>query len=340
MSQESYQWLANNVLAGFADTRRPWWASHAEAEGHTANLYPQAVPMDEAIKLIASWEPYTEGLYTADMELVPTHKLVRASDNKQMIGVVGAESAVHSYRDWLVGTVQETVGDDVQVSSAGMLKNRAQAWVQIERPESAVGPDGILFSPFVLLSGSLNASISSQINQNTKMVVCDNTMEIGRRQGLAVSIKSTSGSESRLGTYRGVMTAIMNGESDFREELERQLSVKVDDTQLDRFLNAFIPMDEDDKPAKKTRATRKRQEITDLYRNDPRVCQWAGTEFGLVQAVNTWQTHMSQLRNGTDYEMDDTNLRAMRNYAQLLRSRKPGEDTADMQTAKLLESVL
>jgi phage/plasmid-like protein (TIGR03299 family) len=340
MSQETYKWLAENVRAGFANTRRPWWADQAEAEGHTTNLYPEAVPMDEVIKLIASWEPITEGLYTADMELVPTHKLVRASDNKQMIGVIGANTAVHSYRDWLVGTVQEIVGDEAQISSAGLLQKRAQAWVQIERPNTAVGPDGILFSPFVLLSGSLNSTISSQINQNTKMVICDNTMEIGRRQGLAISIKGTSNSGSRLGVYRSVMAAIMAGENDFREELERQLSVKVDDTQLGRFLDSFIPVDDDDHPKKKTRSDRKRQEITDLYRNDPRVAQWKGTEFGVVQAVNTWQTHMSQLRNATGYEMNDTNLRAMRNYAQLLRPRDPRKDSADMETVRILESVL
>ncbi len=338
MSAESYQWLAKNVLAGFADTRRPWWANHAEAEGHNLNLYPQQVPMDEVIKLIASWEPYTEGLYTADMELVPTHKLIRASDDKQMISVVGQDYSVHSYRNWLTGTVQEIVGDEAQVSSAGLLQNRAVAWVQIERPETAVGPDGILFSPFITASTSLNYTYQSQLNQNTRMIVCDNTLEIGRGQGLAAHYKHTKNSASKLGEYRGVMAALMAGENDFREELERQLSVKVDDTQFSRFLDSFIPIDDDDAPAKKTRSERKRQEITQLYRGDSRVQGWAGTEFGVVQAVNTWQTHMSQLRNSTGYEMDDTNLRAMRNYAAQLRA--PKGDSPDMGTVKLLESVL
>jgi phage/plasmid-like protein (TIGR03299 family) len=338
MSSESYKWLAENVRAGFAETRRPWWANQAEAEGHNLNLYPGPVPMDEVIKLIASWEPITEGLYTADMELVPTHKLVRASDNRQQIGVIGADAAVHSYREWLTGTIQEMVGDEAQVSSAGLLRNRAQAWVQIERPETAVGPGGILFSPFILGSTSYDGSLASQLNQNNRMVICDNTMEVGRRQGLAAYYKHTKNSGSKLGEYRSVMGALMAGENDFKEELERQLAVKVDDTAYGRFLDAFIPINDDDHPKKKTRSERKRQEITDLYRNDPRVMDMAGTEFGLVQAVNTWNTHMSQLRNATDFEMDDTNLRAMRNYAQNLRVTK-GE-SADQATVRILESVL
>lgn len=356
MSSETYRWLAENVLAGFSETRRPWWATVAENEGHDLNLFPAEVPMERVEELLTSWSPYTVPLYEgkeyegelfdADMKPVTvplftgsevtSHKQVKASDNGQRIAVVGIDHAIHSYQDWLTGTVKECVGDEAQVSSAGLLRKRAQAWVQIERPETAVGPDGIRFSPYVTLSTSLDGSLASQINQNTQMTVCDNTLRITRNQGLA--FRHTKNSGSKLGAYRGVMTAIMQGESDFRAELERQLAVQVDDVQFGRFLDALIPENDDDKPAKKTRSQRKRQEITALYRNDPRVEAWKGTEFGVVQAVNTWNTHMSQLRNGTGYEMDDTNVRAMREYGERLRT--PKGDSADQLTVKMLESVL
>lgn len=359
MSSESFPWLAENVLAGFADTRRPWWADAAEREGHATNLFPAEVPMDRVEKLISSWSPIVAGLYDIDVEnrtqtlydadmnpvqavllkdidVVESHKLVKASDTGERMSVVGQSYAVHAYRDWLTGTVRECVGDEAQVSSAGLLRRRAQAWVQIERPETAIGPDGIRFSPYVTLSTSVDYSLSTQINQNTQMVVCDNTLAISRNQGLA--FKHTKGSGARLGDYRSVMSAIMRGESDFREELERQLAVKVDDTAFSRFIEAFVPIADDDMPAKKTRSERKRQEITQLYRGDPRVEAWKGTKFGVVQAVNTWQTHMSQLKNTTGIELDDTNLRAMRLYGERLRPVKG--DSRDQETAKLLEAVL
>jgi phage/plasmid-like protein (TIGR03299 family) len=336
MSAESYSWLARYVLAGFADHRRPWWADYAEKEGHDLNLFPAAVPMEKVTELLASWSPKEEALYTADMREVTTHKLITASDDGQHIAVVGKDYALHSYGQWLTGTVQECVGDDAQVSSAGLLRNRGQAWVQIERPETAVGPDGILFSPYVVLSTSLDYSLPSQVNQNTKMVVCDNCLQIGRTQGLASRIKHTKGSGARLGDHRSVVMAIMAGESDFRAELERQLAVEVSDSEFSRFLEGFVPIADDDAPAKKTRSERKRQEITALYRGDPRVEAWKGTEFGVVQAVNTWQTHMSQLRNTTGIELDDTDLRAMREYSDSLR----GNQGRDMETVRQLELVL
>lgn len=334
MSRETYEWLATNVLAGFADTRRPWWANQAEHRGYATNLFPAEVPMERVKELLTSWSPYTEPLYTADMDPVTTHKLVRASDTREHLAVVGINHALHSYGDWLVGSAEECTGDEVRVSSAGLLRRRAQGWVQIERPESSVGPDGILFSPYVVLSTSLDGSQSSQINQNTTMVICDNTLEIGRSEGLA--FKHTKNSNQRLGNYRSVLSRIMRGESDFRAELERQLAVPVSDRQFSRFLDAFIPEGDDDKPAKRTRSERVRQEITQLYKGDPRVQGWKGTEFGVVQAVNTWKTHMSQLKNTTGFEMDDTNLRAMRNYGEALK----GNQGRDMETVRVLEGVL
>lgn len=336
MSAESYLWLATNVLAGFADTRRPWWADAAEEQGYATNLFSAEIPMERVEELLTKWSAYTEPLYTCDMEQVATHKLVRASDTHEHIAVIGIDHAIHSYSDWLTGTVRECVGEEAQVSSAGLLRNRAQAWVQIERPDSAVGPDGIRFSPYVTCSTSLDGSLKSQINQNTQMTICDNTLRITRGQGVA--FRHTKNSNARLGDYRSVMTAIVQGETEFRVELERQLGVKVDDSAFSRFLEAFVPIEDDDIPAKKTRSERKRQEITQLYKGDERVQGWRGTEFGVVQAVNTWQTHMSQLRNATGYEMDDTNLRAMRNYGERLRIVKG--DSPDQETAKILEAVL
>ena len=360
MSQESMGWLARNVVAGFRDTREPWWAKYAEAEGWATNLFPADVPMEAVEKLLTSWSPIEAGLYDVDMDRVQTlydadmkpvqavlvsdidqidtHKLLKASDTGERMTVIGIDHAIHTYRNWLTGTVQECVGDEAKVSSAGLLRKRAQAWVQIERPETAVGPDGIRFSPYVTLSTSYDGSLTSQINQNVQMTVCDNTLAISRNQGLSAKIRHTKNSAGMLGTYRGVMTAIMQGETDFREELERQLAVQVDDTAFSRFIEAFIPISEDDIPAKKTRSERKRQEITQLYKGDERVAAWKGTEFGVVQAVNTWNTHMSQLRDMTGLSLDDTNLRAMRNYAQRLKT--PRGDSPDQQTVKLLESVL
>jgi phage/plasmid-like protein (TIGR03299 family) len=356
MSQENFGWLAKYVLAGFVQTREPWWLRLAIREGHEPHTFDGPVPMPEVEKLLCSWQPVAANLLDEDAvlevlaandggrvtreqlraALVASHKLIKASDDKSQLGLVGSDSATHTYAEWLVGTVKECVRpDELEVSSAGLLRNRSQAWIQIERPQTAVGPDGILFSPYVTLSTSLDASLASQINQNTQMTICDNTLNVTRGQGVA--FKHTSRSQSRLGTFRGVMTAIMQGESDFKEVLEKLLAEEVPDRRFRNFLEAFVPIADDDTPAKRTRSERKRQDITQLYRSDPRVQSWKGTAFGVVQAVNTYEQHLSQLRNGTGIELSDTDLRAMRNYSQRLAPAK-GE-TSDEATMRVLAGV-
>jgi phage/plasmid-like protein (TIGR03299 family) len=336
MTQETYGWLAKNVLAGFVQTRKPWWLGPAISEGHTPLTFDGPVPMPEVEKLLCSWSPVVSQLFDEDMVPLTTHKLIRASDDKSQLGIISATAATHTYGDWLVGTVKECVQpDELEVSSAGLLKGRSRAWIQIERPQSAVGPDGILFSPYVTLSTSLDSSMSSQINQNQQMTICDNTLTLTRGQGVA--FRHTSGSGSKLGTFRGVMLAIMQGETDFKAVLESLLAQEVSDKTFSKFLDAFVPIHDDDAPAKQTRSERKRQDITQLYRDDSRVQSWKGTAFGIVQAVNTYEQHRSQLRNATGIEMSDTDLRAMRNYTQRLSV--PKGETSDQATVRILASV-
>jgi phage/plasmid-like protein (TIGR03299 family) len=359
MTAESYQWLAKNVYAA----GEPWWAKYAKAEGHELHLYENEVPFEDAEQLLAGWEPQPVGLLDEDTvrdainagltgdDLIraldparlDTHKLLKASDTRERMDVTSIEYNPHLYRNWLTGTVKECIGDDVIIKSAGMFQNRNQAFVNIERPDSAVGPDGIKFSPFISLSTSYNRTMASLINQNTQLAVCDNTLRIAQGQGLASKIRHTSLSHLRLGEHRGVAARLAAGETDFRAELERELAVKVSDIEFSRFIDKFVPIDEvNDHPKKKARSERVRQELTQLYNSpDERIQGWRGTEFGVVQTVNTWQQHMSQLKNGTKYEMDDTNLRAMRNYAQMLRPMKDKHgDSPDERTVKVLESVL
>jgi phage/plasmid-like protein (TIGR03299 family) len=356
---DSYFDLSKNVLTGFSATRPVWWLKYAEREGFTPRQYDGAIPMSDVTDLIAAWEPIETAMSDSSAVIdavraglsgddliraiesatVRSHKLLKASDTGEHMTVNGADHALHLYGPWLAGTVAECVGDDAQISSAGTLKSRSTAWVQIERPEVSTGPGGVRFAPYVLLSTSIDGSLATQINQSVTHTVCSNTMNIARGQGCA--FKHTSGSAGKLGNYRSVMTALINGETDFKEALDKQLKTEVPDNAFERFLAAYVPIGEDDRPAKRTRSERKRQEIGDLYRGSSDLMgngDWRGTEWGVTQAVSTWNVHMSGLRNTSGYEMSDTALRAGRIYGENMRPIR-GE-SADQQTAKILESVL
>ncbi|MGY2062838.1 hypothetical protein ACW9HQ_48805, partial [Nocardia gipuzkoensis] len=66
-----------------------------------------------------------------------------------------------------------------------------------------------------------------------------------------------------------------------------------------------------------------------LYKKDERVHPWAGTAYGVLQAVNTFNHHLSTVRGDTP--------RAERNMSNALRG-KTAE--ADRQTLELIDRVL
>jgi hypothetical protein len=51
----------------------------------------------------------------------------------------------------------------------------------------------------------------------------------------------------------------------------------------------------------------KREQLHDLWHKDPRVTPWKGTAWGVVQAVNTWQTHVQTVRGAHRFERQMTN---------------------------------
>lgn len=357
MSQETYSWLAQNILASEMAGRHLWWASGARREGHEPQIFPGPVPIDAVEKLLCSWSPVTSAMLDESAVIdairaghagpdliraietarVESHKLVKASDDDSHIGVIGADAATHTYRDWLTGTIRETVAsEDLAITSAGMFRGRAQAFVQIERPETAKGPGGVEFSPTIAYSTSLDGSWKSQINQTITLMICDNTARAGRMEG--VSFKHTSQSGSKLGVFRGVSAALMRGETDFTETLNKLLAEKVSDSAFGRFLETLAPETDDMSPAKRTRVQRRKQEITQLYKSDPRAASWHGTAYGAWQAVNTHSQHMGQLRDTSGLGMTDTDLRAMKVYGDRIRPVK-GESEDERVISMILATV-
>jgi len=46
-------------------------------------------------------------------------------------------------------------------------------------------------------------------------------------------------------------------------------------------------------------ADTKRQQLTELYTEDPRVAPWSGTAHGVLQAVNTYEHHLGAVRGAS-----------------------------------------
>jgi phage/plasmid-like protein (TIGR03299 family) len=142
----------------------------------------------------------------------------------------------HDYSDSLVGAVSDIVdvsGSDLVISSAGLLKQRAIAWVEVSVPESIVTPEGIEFRPNLLATTSLNGTVATTYKRTCTDVVCDNTRSIAlAEEGQTYKVKHSRNSNLRLADAREALAVIHTTADDIEKEFAELCRIDVTDQQF------------------------------------------------------------------------------------------------------------
>jgi phage/plasmid-like protein (TIGR03299 family) len=302
MSMETREWLSNNTLIGFTEKRGNAWHYRQGDNNH----YPQAIPVDDVLKRLFSWNPvkvpeqWTDpktGLTVTGKDIVivrddmtgPAAKLGTFTDGYQL----------HPYPEWLVHNVFSLVdaSEELGVSSAVLLRGGKVASVQIEVPETFMGPGGIEARPFLMASSSFDGSISTQYGRAVTHVVCDNTMNAGlNEKGGKIKIRHTRNSlDGKVQAAREALELIMTTKDEFFAEVETLLDTELTDRAFDEIVAELVPLDDDATKRSVTMAINKREKLYGL-RSDDRVAPWWGTAFGGVQLLNTFRQHEQIVR--------------------------------------------
>ena len=335
MSQESIDWLNKNTLIGFTDQRGRAWHYRAADQGAEPNHYPGPVPVADVARRLFGWDavtgPLTTTLLTDDGVTTitdPDRKVVIRPDTQAILGVFATGYKIHQYREWLLTKVANLLDDSLAIGSAGLLRGGAVGWVSVEVPETITTPEGVAFRPNLLACTSLDGSLSTTFARVVTNVVCDNTMSAAlAERGQRVKIKHTRHSELEVGKARDALALVHTTAEDFAAEVKALCETTVTDRQWQQFLDAHTPLPAD--PGRsRTIASTKRDALARLYATDVRVAPWAGTAWGVVQAVNTFTHHEAVIRGAG---------RAERN---MLRAVTGDTDALDRGTLDTLRAVL
>src|SRR6185312_1068619 len=104
---------------------------------------------------------------------------------------------------WLLSTVANILDDDLSISSAGLLRGGAIAWVEVSVPETITTPEGVAFRPNLLATTSFDGSIATTYKRTVTMTICDNTRELALSEtGQEVRIKHSKNSTLQLAPAR------------------------------------------------------------------------------------------------------------------------------------------
>lgn len=315
MSMETREWLSKNTLIGFTEERGNAWHYRQGDNNH----YPQAIPVDDVLKRLFSWNPvkvpeqWTDpktGLTVTGSDFV----IVRddMTGPKAKLGTFTDGYQLHPYPEWLVHNVFSLIdaSEELGVSSAVLLRGGKIASVQIEVPETFIGPGGVEARPFLMASSSFDGSISTQYGRAVTHVVCDNTMNAGlNEKGGKIKIRHTRNSlAGKVQAAREALELIHTTKDEFFAEVETLLNTELTARAFDEIVAELVPMPENPEDHKNsvTLATNKREKIMAL-RSDPRVEPFWGTAFGGIQLLNTFRQHQQIVRGASRPERNMLN---------------------------------
>ncbi|MEV7428326.1 DUF932 domain-containing protein [Nocardioides sp. NPDC092400] len=322
MSRETLEHLNLHTLIGNTRARGTAWHYRAEHQGAESNHYPGPVPVDDVERRLFAWRAVSRRLAAeipASIEemthlstdgtplrwkLIDGRQAITRDDTHHVLGIFADSYAMHQYREWLLTTVADILDDDLGISSAGLLRGGAIAWVEVSVPENITTPEGVEFRPNLLATTSFDGSIATTFKRTVTDVVCDNTRETAlSEQGQTYKVRHSRYSHARLADARDALALVHTISDEFAAEVAHLCAIAVDDRQWQRFLDSYVPRRDDTgrdlRGRARTLADRKRDTLQRLYRHDQRVAPWSGTAQGVVQAVNTYEHHEATVRGAT-----------------------------------------
>lgn len=305
MSQETREWLNTQTLIGFTTKRGNFWHYDATLQGAESNHYPGAIPVEDVKRRLFDWtaqeapvEFTVDGVTRQD----PARKVIYRSDTGAALGVHKNSYERHQFEKWLVDSIATILDGDLSIGTAGLLKGGAVAWVSVEVPDNIVTPEGVSFRPFLLGSTSHDGSSSTQFGRKITNTGCDNTHAVAlRERGQKIAVRHTKNSVLKVASTREALNIIYTAADDFAAEVKELCETEVLNGEWSRFLDSYVPVP--DLPGRgQTLANNKRDTLAGLYLNDARVAPWAGTAWGVVQAVNTYDQHYATVRSAAREE--------------------------------------
>jgi len=298
MSKETYEWLNKYCLIGYTGQRGNAWHYRKDVQSDEPNHYENAIPVDDVIRRLFSWEAQEAPVFVKwndNYRLETDRKAIVRSDNGDVLGMFKDSYAIHQYKEWLIESVSHLLDDDLNIGSAGILKNGAISFVSVEMPETIKVLDGFSVRPMLLATTSHNGSISTTFKQVSTRVECDNLLARALSEKTEeFRARHSKNSNFRLQSVRDALGFVHQMTDDIVAEVTKYVNIKVSDREWQAIVEKLMPVNTDANVAKQaiSRVENKQERIKELYRNDPRVAPFQGTALGVIQAFNTFNQHL------------------------------------------------
>jgi phage/plasmid-like protein (TIGR03299 family) len=311
MSQETLENLNSQTLIGFTSRRGNAWHYRVELQGTEPNHYELAIPIEDVRRRLFNWTieraPLTASLLTEDGVFeIPADEFISLvrSDTHGLLGIHSSKYQEHQYDEWLTKNIETLLSRELQVGSGGLLDGGKKAWVQIEMQDTMAatssGAEAFQYRPFLTGATSCDGSIATTYFTGVQAVICDNTLSAGLMSAEdKVKIRHSSRSLSRVDEVRVALHLIEEVAETFDKQFDALASQFVSEQKWSEFVATITNPGQGASQRSRNMASKKVDELTRLWKFDERVAPWKNSAFGVVQAVNTWSTHVQSVRGAT-----------------------------------------
>src|SRR4051812_27784232 len=241
MSRESLEWLNCMCLIGQtlkrAAKRDGWHNANGEAwhyresmQGDEPNHYEGDIPIEDIRRRLFNWKPVLgdvsstgmneNGVFTLtdpdQVHVLRPPGSLSPDDPGAIMNTRKSGYKIHDYDEWLIKGVESILDDGLSFSAAGLLREGAQAWVEVSVPDTVTTPEGVEFRPNLLASTSLDSSIATGYACTAQLAICDNTLAIARAEkGRKYKVKHTVNSLTKIADAREALGIIFEVADDF-----------------------------------------------------------------------------------------------------------------------------
>lgn len=294
-----------------------------------------ALTGDEALVTAGlDWEvdlaPLTADVGFEVLEVPDTFATYRVKEGRsEVLGVVGDNyTPVQNRELFRFGEALVSTGEAMWETAGSLRGGRVVfATASLNREVVVAGDKHI---PYLVMASSHDASMAMKALLTPVRVVCMNTLRLSlSRARSAYTIRHTPNVGQYVAQAREALQLSWTYLDGFEAEVNQLIDQTVTDRQWNELISTLIPDLETDSKRKATNVEQRRSDITQVYRTDPACRPWAGSAWGALNAVNTWELWQSPIRQTegvTRWHGNDTQaIRLDRQAMHLLRDNEQRE---------------
>lgn len=270
-----------------AERKTPWTALGTPVETNDVDQIMKIAGLDWEVQTVI---PEVNGSPVSDF------RAIERTDTGQVFGF--QRKGYTPLQNRHLFEIVESFGSDIDVRSAGTFKGGARVWVQAQlhrRIEIA----GDTLDPYLTISTSHDGSGAPKVGLGAGRLSCTNQIPMFRRTAQWSHRHSTNVVRAALNAHviLGQAETILDS---FEEEVRRMIEHEVTNARFEEIVKTILPASDDMTVRQLGNVEAQRDGIRLAYATDRDGGAFAGSAWGVVNAVNSWAQWVRPVKSTSD----------------------------------------